>query len=150
MQNNYLYRMTAAVLGIWGNSEAEAMYPTYYVDAAGEPLDGANEYILRFEPGKLPPVHAFWSLTMYERPASLLVANPLDRYLLNSTMMDAFVRDADGGITLYLQHDSPGKDKEPNWLPAPEGPFSANMRLYWPKEEALDGTWQLPPLEQVK
>ena len=150
LQNNYLYRMAAAVLGIWGNSEAEAIYPTYYIDAEGEPLDGTNDYILHFEPGKLPPVNAFWSLTMYERPASLLVANPLDRYLLNSTMMDDFVRDDDGGITLYIQHDSPGKDKEPNWLPTPESPFSANMRLYWPKEEALDGTWQLPPLERVE
>ena len=150
LQNNYLYRMAAAVLGIWGNSEAEAIYPTYYIDAEGEPLDGTNDYILHFEPGKLPPVNAFWSLTMYERPASLLVANPLDRYLLNSTMMDDFVRDDDGGITLYIQHDSPGADKEANWLPAPEGPFSATVRLYWPEEEALGGGWQLPPLEQVE
>ena len=148
LQNNYLYRMAAAVLGIWGNSEAEAIYPSYYVDADGQKLDGANNYTLRFEPGQLPPVNAFWSLTMYELPESLLAANPLDRYLLNSTMMDDFVRDEDGGITLFLQHDSPGKEKEPNWLPAPEGPFSAIMRLYWPKEEALDGTWQLPPLER--
>ena len=74
----------------------------------------------------------------------------IDRYLLNSIMLDEFVRDADGGITLYLQHDSPGKAKEANWLPAPEGPVSATMRLYWLKEEALDGSWQLPPLTRVE
>lgn len=104
---------------------------------------------MRFAPGQLPPVNSFWSLTMYDLPDSLLVANPLNRYLLNSTMLDDFVRDEDGGITLYLQHDAPGKDKEPNWLPSPEGPFSATLRLYWPKPEALDGTWQLPPLRRI-
>jgi hypothetical protein len=150
LQNNYLYRMAAAVLGIWGNIEAEAIYPTYYVDAAGQKLEGSNSYTLRFESGQLPPVNSFWSLTMYELPETLLAANPLNRYLLNSTMMDDFIRDEDGGITLYLQHDSPGKEKEPNWLPAPEGPFSATLRLYWPKEEALNGSWQLPPLMRVQ
>ena len=137
--------MAAAVLGIWGNSAEEAIYPAYYVDAEGRPLDGTHHYTVRFAPDQLPPVHAFWSLTMYELPASLLVANPVDRYLLNSTMLDDFVRDEEGGITLYLQHDSPGADKEPNWLPAPEGPFSAVLRLYWPKPAALDGTWTPPP-----
>ena len=87
---------------------------------------------------------------MYELPESLLYANPINRYLLNSSMLPDFVRDADGGITLYIQHDSPGKAKEPNWLPAPKGPFSANLRLYWPKPEALDGTWKLPPLKRVQ
>jgi len=150
LKNNYLYRMAAAVLGIWGNIEAEAIYPTYYVDADGQKLNGSNRYTLRFEPGQLPPVNSFWSLTMYELPETLLTANPLNRYLLNSSMLDDFARDTDGGITLYLQHESPGKDKEPNWLPAPEGPFSATLRLYWPKAEALDGTWQHPPLERVQ
>jgi hypothetical protein len=149
LQNNYLYRMAGAVFGIWGHSEAEAIYPSYYVDADGEPLDGAHRYTLRFAPGELPPVHSFWSLTMYELPESLMVENPINRYLLNSPMLDDFVRDAEGGITLYLQHDSPGADLEPNWLPAPEGPFSAIMRLYWPKAEALDGSWKLPPLERA-
>jgi len=149
LQNNYLYRMAAAVLGIWGNSEEEAIYPTYYVDVDGETLDGSHRYTLCFAPNQLPPVNAFWSLTMYELPESLLAENPINRYLLNSPMLDDFVRDTDGGITLYLQHESPGKDKEPNWLPAPEGPFSATMRLYWPKAEALDGTWKQPPLKRV-
>ena len=149
LQNNYLYRMTAAVLGIWGNSEEEAIYPSYAVDADGQPLDGTHKYTLRFEPGQLPPVHSFWSLTMYELPESLLVANPLDRYLLNSSMQADFVGDDDGGITLYLQHDSPGKELEPNWLPAPAGPFYTVLRLYWPKKEALDGSWAAPAVEPV-
>jgi len=150
LQNNYLYRMAGAVLGIWGNSAAEAIYPTYMVDADGQKLDGSHRYTLRFAPGQLPPVNSFWSLTMYELPESLLVANPLDRYLVNSPMLPDLVRDADGSITLYLQHDSPGKAREPNWLPAPDGPFSAVMRLYWPKPQALDGTWTMPPLERVQ
>jgi hypothetical protein len=149
LKNNYLYRMAAAVLGIWGNSAAEAIYPAYYVDADGEKLDGSHRYALRFAPGQLPPVNSFWSLTMYALPESLLMANSLNRYLLNSTMLDDFVRDEDGDITLYLQHDAPGKEKEPNWLPTPEGSFSAILRLYWPKPAALDGTWQLPPLRRV-
>jgi len=150
LKNNYLYRMAGAVLGIWGNSEAEAIYPTYYVDSEGQKLDGTHKYILHFASGQLPPVNSFWSLTMYKLPASLLVANPIDRYLLNSPMLPDFVRDADGGITLYIQNQSPGKEKEPNWLPAPDGPFSVVMRLYWPKPEALDGTWKLPPLTRVE
>lgn len=150
LKNNYVYRMAAAVLGIWGHVEAEAIYPTFYIDSDGEKLTGSNKYTLRFEKGQLPPVNSFWSLTMYELPETLLTENPLDRYLLNSPMLDSFVRGADGGITFYLQHDSPGKDKEPNWLPAPKGPFSATLRLYWPKEEALDGTWEVPVLQRVE
>jgi hypothetical protein len=149
LQNNYLYRMAAAALGLWGNSEAEAIYPAYWIDAEGEKLDGSHNYTLRFAPGQLPPTNAFWSLTMYELPEMLLVDNPIDRYLLNSTMLPDFVRDDDGGITLYIQHDSPGKARQPNWLPAPAGPFFMAMRLYWPKAEALDGTWKLPPLTRV-
>jgi hypothetical protein len=150
LKNNYLYRMAGAVLGIWGNSAEEAIYPSYLVDADGQKLDGSHRYTLRFAPGQLPPARSFWSLTMYELPESLLVANPIDRYLLNSTMLADFVRDGDGGITLYVQHDSPGKARERNWLPAPEGPFVVVMRLYWPKPEALDGTWKQPPLKRVQ
>jgi hypothetical protein len=150
LKNNYLYRMGAAVLGIYGNSKQEAMYPAYYVDAAKQKLDGANRYTLRFAPGQLPPVNAFWSLTMYEMPQSLLVANPINRYLLNSPMLPQFKRDPDGGLTLYIQNESPGKDKEANWLPAPKGPFVMAMRLYWPKEEATDGKWEAPLAEKAK
>jgi hypothetical protein len=143
-------RMAGAILGIYGNSKEEALYPLYSVDAAGTPLEGTHRYTLRFAPGELPPVHAFWSLTMYELPASLLVANPINRYLINSPMLPDMKRDADGSITLYIQNESPGKDKEANWLPAPKGPFLMFMRLYWPKPAALDGTWRQPPLVAVK
>jgi len=148
MKNNYLYRMVAT-LGIWGNSKEEAMYPVYRVDADGLPLNGATRYTLRFAPGQLPPVNAFWSLTMYELPASLLVANPINRYLLNSPMLPTFKLDADGGLTLIIQNESPGKDKEANWLPAPTGPFAMYMRLYWPKAEAIDGKWIAPKLKKA-
>ena len=144
--NDYLMRMASAVLGIYGNSKEEANYPAYFTDSQGKPLDGAsNRYTVRFEPGRLPPVNSFWSLTMYELPASLLTDNPIDRYLINSPMEPDLVRDPDGGITLYVQHESPGKDKEANWLPAPKGPFFMVMRQYWPKPEALDGSWKAPP-----
>lgn len=150
LKNNYLYRMAAAILGIYGNSKAEAMYPVYTVDGAGEKLDaGKNRYTLRFPSGQLPPVHAFWSVTMYDMPAQLLVANPLDRYLINSTMLPSLKRDADGGLTLLIQNESPGADKEANWLPAPKGPFYMAMRLYWPQAEALDGRWKAPPLTRT-
>ena len=149
LKNNYLYRMGTAVLGIYGNSKQEAMYPLYGVDAEGQKLNGADRYTMRFAPGQLPPVNAFWSLTMYELPASLLVANPLNRYLLNSPMLPQFVKDADGGLTLYFQNELPGEDKEPNWLPAPKGPFLVFMRLYWPKEAALDGAWKQPPMKKA-
>ena len=150
LKNNYLYRMTAGVRGIYGNSKQEAMYPLYGVDAASQKLDGTNRYTLRFGPGQLPPVNAFWSLTMYELPASLLVANPLNRYLLNSPMLPQFKLDANGGLTLLIQKESPGKDKEANWLPAPQGPFLVVMRLYWPKDEAVEGKWSAPPLTRVQ
>jgi len=150
LKNNYLYRMGAAVLGIYGNSKLEAMYPMYLVDAAKQKLDGANRYTVRFAPGELPPVNAFWSLTMYEMPQSLLVANPINRYLLNSPMLPQFKKDADGGLTLLIQNESPGKDKESNWLPAPKGPFVMAMRLYWPKEEATEGKWTAPPAKKAE
>ena len=149
MKNNYLYRMGAAVLGIYGNSKGEAIYPLYNADEAGQKLTGANHYVLRFPPGQLPPVNSFWSLTMYDLPASLLVANPINRYLINSPMLPQLTRDADGGLTLLIQNQSPGKDKEANWLPAPNGPFRMYLRLYWPKAEALNGSWSKPPLQRV-
>ena len=150
LNNNYPYRMSAAVLGIYGNSKEEAMYPAYYTDESGEKLNGSNRYTIRFEPNKYPPVNSFWSLTMYDQPASLLVANPINRYLLNSAMMPQFKKDADGGLTFYIQAVSPGKDKESNWLPSPKGPFSLIMRLYWPKEAALNGTWKQPQVIKAK
>jgi hypothetical protein len=150
LNGRYIDRMTAAVLGIYGNSKEEAMYPVYFVDADHRPLDGsAGRYALRFPPNQLPPVNAFWSLTLYELPASLLSANPMNRYLINSPMLPALTRDADGGVTLNVQHESPGQGKESNWLPAPKGPFFTVLRLYWPKPEALDGRWAAPPLKRL-
>lgn len=149
LNGDYLHRMAGAVLGIYGNSREEAMYPAYAVDATGAPLTGASRYTVHFAADALPPVNAFWSLTMYELPQSLLVANPIDRYLLNSPMLGQFAKDADGGLTFYVQHESPGADKQANWLPAPAGPFSVAMRLYWPKEAALDGSWKHPPMTKT-
>jgi hypothetical protein len=150
LKNNYLYRMVAFVIGNYGNSKEEAMYPMYTSDSEGQALVGANRYTLRFAPGQLPPVNAFWSLTMYGLPENLLVANPLNRYLINSPMLPQLKHDVDGGLTLLVQNESPGKDKEANWLPAPKGPFLMALRLYWPKEEAIDGRWTEPKVVKAK
>jgi hypothetical protein len=149
LKDHYINRMAAAALGIYGNSKDEAIYPVYFIDADKQKLDGTRRYAMHFAPGQLPPVNAFWSLTLYQLPASLLYANALNRYLINSPMLQSLKRDADGGLTLYVQHDSPGADKESNWLPAPGGPFFAVLRLYWPKPDALNGKWAAPPLQKV-
>ena len=147
LKNDYMVRMASAALGIYGNSKEEALYPFYYNDASGRPLDGKDgKYTLHIDPSDPPPVNAFWSLTVYELPQSLLSANPINRYLINSTMMKSLKRGSDGTVTLYLQHDSPGEDLEANWLPVPSGPFWTILRLYWPKDAALDGRWKQPPL----
>src|SRR5690606_5177729 len=149
LNNNYLYRWMATI-GIYGNSKQEAMYPVYRVDSQGKALTGTDRYTLHFNKGEYPPVKAFWSLTMYKLPQSLLVSNPINRYLINSPMLPDLRKDADGGLTLYIQNKSPGKAKESNWLPAPEGPFAMYMRLYWPAEAALDGSWNQPALNLIK
>jgi hypothetical protein len=146
LNGNYLYRMAGAVIGIYANSNAEAMYPVLSTDSDGAPLTGANKYTLTFADGQLPPVNAFWSVTMYQLPESLLVDNPINRYVINSPMLPDLVRNPDGSVTLYLQNSPPESGKQPNWLPAPPGPFIVFMRLYWPKPEALDGTWEPPKL----
>ena len=151
LKNDYLARATGAQVGILGNSKEEAFYPVYDRDVEGQPLDASKQkYVVRFAPGQLPPARAFWSLTMYDLPGQFLVANALDRYLINSPMLPSLKRDADGGLTLYIQRESPGQDKESNWLPAPNGPFVMAMRIYWPRPEVLDGRWKAPPLERVK
>jgi len=150
LKNNYLYRMAAGVIGLYGNSKQEAMYPFYGVDSDKQPLDGNKHYTMHFAPAELPPVNAFWSVTMYDLPGHFLVANPLHRYLINSPMLPQLKRDADGGLTLHFQNESPGPDKEANWLPAPKGPFFMAMRLYWPKEAALEGTWTAPLLKRLE
>lgn len=150
LKNDYVARATGTQVGIGANSRDEAMYPIYEKDAQGEPLDGSkHKYTLRFAKGQQPPVNAFWSLTIYNLPSQLLVKNPINRYLINSPMLPGLKTDADGGLTLYIQADSPGKDKQANWLPAPKGPFMAAMRYYLPKPELLDDRWKSPQIERA-
>lgn len=153
---DWLMRAGAAKGGLLGNDAVEAMYPYTRTDAAGEALDGSkHKYTITFAPGQLPPVNAFWSVTMYDGKSQFLVKNPINRYLINSPMLSAMKKDADGSLTLYLQKDSPGADKEANWLPAPDDKIYLVMRLYWPKPTppsilpAGAGTWQPPGIKRV-
>ena len=146
IDGRYLDRMMGAVFGIYGNSAEEAIYPAYFVDFKGQPLDGKNKYQLTFPAGQLPPAKSFWSITMYTMPDSLLYDNELNRYLINSSMTDQLAKNADGSITLYLQNEAPSADKKANWLPAPTGSFASIMRIYWPEKAVLDGTWKEPKL----
>ena len=130
-------RAAAAKGGIYGNDAVEAMYPMTKTTANGEPLDGSkHNYTLTFAAGQFPPVNAFWSVTMYDGKTQLLIENPINRYLINSPMLPGMKKNADGSLTIYIQKDSPGADKEANWLPAPDGPIYLVMRLYWPKTDA--------------
>lgn len=150
MKNDYLLRAVGAQWGILGNTAAEAVYLSYATDSGGKPLSGTKAYTIHYPKGHLPPARAFWSLTMYDLPAQLLVANPIHRYLINSPMLPQLKTDADGGITLYVQQKSPGKAKESNWLPAPAGPFFIVNRIYWPEQSAIDGTYKLPPMNEAQ
>ena len=151
--SDWLLRAAAAKAGIYGNDAAEATYPMARMLADGTPLDGSkHRYTLTFAKGQLPPVNAFWSVTMYDGKTQLLIKNPINRYLINSPMLPKLKKNPDGSLTIYIQKDSPGKNKESNWLPAPNGPIYLAMRLYWPKTEAPsvlppgEGTWQPPAL----
>jgi len=154
---DWLKRAAAAKGGIYGNDGIEAMYPLTRVDSTGETLDGSkHNYTLTFAKGELPPVNAFWSVTMYDGKTQLLIENPINRYLINSPMLPGMKKNADGSVTLYIQNKSPGKPKESNWLPAPDGPVYLVMRLYWPKEKppsilpAGEGTWKPPAIVASK
>jgi hypothetical protein len=148
LKNNYLYRFVGAKLGLYGNSGADAAYFGYFVDAGHRPLDASkSNYELRFAQGAIPEYRAFWSLTMYDGKTQLLVANPIQRYLLNSSTLESYKYGADGSLTFYVQKNSPGKDKESNWLPAPNGPFYCIYRVYMPGEAVLNGTWKKPPMK---
>jgi hypothetical protein len=154
---DWLLRAAAAKAGIFGNDAVEATYPMTRWQADGTELDGSKgNYTLTFAKDGLPPVNAFWSVTMYDGKTQLLIKNPIDRYLVNSPMLPGMKKNKDGSLTLYIQKDSPGKDKEANWLPAPDGPIYMVMRLYWPKTEPPsilppgEGTWQPPAVVQVK
>jgi hypothetical protein len=141
LKNDYLLRAVAAEKGIYGNSLAEAWYGGYVGD-------GSKLSTVHFAPGQLPPAQFFWSMTLYTLPDRLLYANPMKRYSIGDRTK-GLKRDADGGLTLYLGHDSPGPDKESNWLPTPEGRYSAVARIYGPSEAAKNGSWKLPPLTPV-
>ena len=151
LNNNYMFRMAGAVLGIYGLSKEEAIYPIYQTDSEGQPLNAATfNYTLTMKSDEMPPVNAFWSYTMYELPARIMTENPIDRYLINSAMLPNLKRNPDNSITIYIQHESPGKDKESNWLPTPNGPFFFVNRLYMPKPEAFNGTWKPIPVVRVQ
>ncbi|MDF2190394.1 DUF1254 domain-containing protein [Paraflavitalea sp. CAU 1676] len=143
---DYLSRAAVAHFGLGANLREDAIYPSAGFDATGQPLDGANRYVLHFEKGKTPPANAFWSLTMYD-PAGYFVGNPINRYTLGDR--SKLTVNADGSTDIYLQKDNPGKEKESNWLPAPPGPFNILMRVYWPKEDMLNRTWTPPGIQKL-
>jgi hypothetical protein len=154
---DWLKRAAAAMGGIYGNDSVEAMYPMTRTDAAGKTLDTSkHNYTITFPAGKLPPVNSFWSVTLYDGKTQLLTKNPINRYLINSPMLPDLKMNADGSLTIYIQKDSPGKDKEANWLPAPDDTIYLVMRLYWPKTEAPsilpagNGSWSPPGVVKVK
>ncbi len=151
---DWLKRAAAAKGGIYGNDAVEAVYPLTRTLANGEVLDcSKHKYSITFAAGQYPPVEAFWSVTMYDGKTQLLIENPINRYLINSPMLPNMKKNADGSLTLHLQKESPGADKESNWLPAPNGEIYLVMRLYWPKTEAPSilppgsGTWQPPAIK---
>lgn len=151
LKNNYLYRYAGANLRLFGNSADEVAYMTYSVDSEGKPANGArHSYTVHFAKDQLPPADAFWSLTIYDAKTGQLVPNHKKRYLINSRMLPDLKRDADGGLTLALQHHEPPKAEQSNWLPAPPAPFYAVLRIYLPKPEVGNGQWKLPPLTPLK
>lgn len=150
MQTDYLNRTMGVVIGQWGNDTRQAVYQGWPLDAEGVPPDtGKNRYTITFAPGQLPNYRFFWSITMYGLPDRLLVPNSLKRYSIGSNS-PALKMAADGSLVIYLQKDSPGADKEGNWLPAPDSPFSAVLRVYGPGAAEQSGQWKVPALERVK
>jgi hypothetical protein len=143
--NYYLKRAIVSQVGLGANLPEDAVYPMNLGDESGKPLDGANTYRLHFDKDSLPPVNAFWSITLYDKDG-FQVANPLNRFALSSWM--PFKKNTDGSLDLYFQNQSPGAGDEANWLPAPKGPFNLTMRLYAPKADALTGVWTPPPVKR--
>jgi hypothetical protein len=148
LQDDHLTRAVGAMLGILGNAAEEFLGVGWQADALGRPFDGSRRYRIRFAPGQLPPVDAFWSITVYTQER-LLYANPLRRHVINSPMLPTLQRDGDGGITLHVQHESPGADRESNWLPCPATPFGLTFRTYLPQEPIRTGRWTAPPVEPL-
>jgi len=146
---DYLQRAFITTIGLGANHPEDAVYPTSEVDGDGKPYDGRNDYVMHFDKGQTPPAQALWSLTMYNEDY-FFVANPLNRYTLSSRF--SFHYNPDWSLDLYIQRNSPGKDKESNWLPAPDGKFILMLRLYWPREtkpSILNSTWTIPPVKEV-
>lgn len=156
--SDFLLRAAAAMAGIWGLDASEAVYPLTAVDSTGQPLDASkHNYTITFAAGEYPPVRAFWSLTMYDATTQLLVANPIDRYLINSTMMSSIKKNKDGSFTIYMQKDAPAGEAKANWLPAPNGPFKLALRLYLPRETPPpsilplgSGSWKPPAVTVIQ
>jgi hypothetical protein len=146
---NYADRAFVTAIGLGANRPQDAVYPTSTVDAEGKKYSGANKYVMHFPKGQTPPAKGFWSLTMYNAEY-FFVDNPLNRYTVSSRFQ--FKYNEDGSLDLYIQNESPGKDKESNWLPAPKGEFVLMLRLYWPQEtnpSIINGTWQPPAVKMV-
>jgi hypothetical protein len=145
--NNYLFRAATTQFGLGANIGQEALYPSTFTDSQGKPLSGNSSYLIHFEPGQTPPVDGFWSVSMYN-DKNLFVDNPINRYSIGQ-YTEGLKNNTDGSLDIYIQNASPGADKESNWLPAPEGSFNMVMRLYLPQPQALNGTWQLPIVQNV-
>jgi hypothetical protein len=144
---DYVSRAIVAYGGLGANQREDATYPSAAVDSDGKPLSGANNYVIHFNKGETPPAKAFWSLTMYD-PEGYMVANPIHRNAIGDR--SNLKTNADGSTDIYIQHSSPGKEKENNWLPAPAGDFNILLRVYFPKEEMLSGKWIPPAVTKVK
>lgn len=144
--NFYVKRAVVAMVGLGANSPEDAVYPVLMADAEGNPLAGENDYVLHFDKTELPPVRAFWSVTMYDAQG-FQAANSLNRFAIGDR--DPLEYNGDGSLDLYIQHQSPGSGKEANWLPAPQGPLGATMRLYSPEASVLNGAWAPPAVQRV-
>ena len=146
---DYLMRALITAIGLGANRPQDAVYPTSLKDAHGNAYDGANKYVIRFAKGESPPVRGFWSITMYDADY-FFVPNPINRYSISPRQN--LKANADGSVDLLIQKDSPGAEKESNWLPAPPGKFILMMRNYWPNEAdptILDGSWVIPPVAKA-
>ena len=147
--NYIMLRAEAAMIGIYGNTKEEAVYGAYQQGPDGKLLDGTKKWVLRYEPGQLPPVNLFWSLTMYNLPGRFLVENPINRYSIGDRTA-GLSQGKDGSLEIYLQNESPDVATASNWLPTPKGPFFLASRMYGPRQPMIDGTWKEPVLVEVK
>jgi hypothetical protein len=143
---NYGLRAVIASFALGANAPEDVIASTSRLDGGGRPLSGANKYVLHFDKGKTPPATAFWSLTMYN-DKHFFVANPIERYAIGDR--DKLNLNPDGSLDVYIQQDNPGKDKEPNWLPAPKESFNVILRVYWPKQDMLERRWTPPGIQRA-